>query len=63
MKLITSFMQKISFFIHFLFVQNAEIIKLYLLNKLTKNWFLVANQTFMHNIQTEMLILTFIELP
>ncbi len=56
-------MQKISFFIHFLFVQNAEIIKLNLQNKLNKNSFEVANQTFMHVIQTKMLILTFTMLP
>ena len=56
-------MQKISDFIHFLFVQNAEIIKLNLQIPPQKKVSCIAKKTFIHNIQDEMLILTFAQLP
>ena len=52
-------MQKLPFFIHFLFVQNAENLKLNLQKHIPLFLKGIANQTFMHNIQKEMLILTF----
>ncbi len=56
-------MQKMYYFIHFSFVQNAENTKLDL--RIIGNIFLckIANLTFMHHIQPKMLILTLCTLP